>query len=361
MVQFNPVLVACIIGFFAGSTAAHPGHDHTQEAAERAAFMKTAPRGLEHCTEKLKARGLDKKIMARREALATSLREKRNLAHKPFLKARDTEDVLNTDHHSNLTGIDLDTDPSKYFGDNTACILQPNVTEGPYWIDGELIRSDVTAGEEGVALTVDIQFIDISTCEPLTDVYTDFWHSNATGVYSGIIGAANGDPNDETNIDNPAYRGVQKTDEEGMVRFDSIVPGHYAGRTPHIHILTHSGGELLPNNTFSGLTASHIGQLYFDQSLISEVTALEPYASNTQPLTPNSEDFIFAQEADFVDPVFNYVYLGESVSDGLLGWATVGIDPTKKLEPNPSAHWTEDGGVDNPDGPVFPPEFPPEY
>lgn len=51
---------------------------------------------------------------------------------EPFLKARDTDDVLNTDHHSNLTGIDLDSDPSEYFGDNTVCLLQPDVTEGPY-------------------------------------------------------------------------------------------------------------------------------------------------------------------------------------------------------------------------------------
>ena len=31
-------------------------------------------------------------------------------------------------------------------------------------------------------------------------------------------------------------RGVQQTDEDGMVEFETIVPGWYAGRTPHIHI-----------------------------------------------------------------------------------------------------------------------------
>ena len=86
MVQLTPVLAACIIGFFAGSTTAHPGHDHKAEAAERAAFMAGAPRSLEHCAAKMKARGLDKKMMARREALANSLREKRNLAASKYLE-----------------------------------------------------------------------------------------------------------------------------------------------------------------------------------------------------------------------------------------------------------------------------------
>lgn len=31
-------------------------------------------------------------------------------------------------------------------------------------------------------------------------------------------------------------RGVQQTDEDGMVEFETIVPGWYAGRTGHIHI-----------------------------------------------------------------------------------------------------------------------------
>lgn len=42
--------------------------------------MKRAPRGLDHCAEKMKERGLDRKMRARREALASSLRAKRNLA-----------------------------------------------------------------------------------------------------------------------------------------------------------------------------------------------------------------------------------------------------------------------------------------
>lgn len=31
-------------------------------------------------------------------------------------------------------------------------------------------------------------------------------------------------------------RGTQQTDEDGMVEFETIVPGWYAGRTAHIHL-----------------------------------------------------------------------------------------------------------------------------
>lgn len=107
----------------------------------------------------------------------------------------------------------------------------------------------------------------------------------------------------------------------------------------------------------TGLGASHIGQLFFDQTLIAEVETNEPYASNDQPLTTNEEDSILAEEADTVDPLLEYVYLGDSAGDGLLGWVTVGIDPTAETEANPVATWTENGGVENENsgGPGGPP------
>ena len=43
-------------------------------------------------------------------------------------------------------------------------------------VDGELIRSDITDDQEGVPLYADIELIDVNTCEPVTNVYMDFWH-----------------------------------------------------------------------------------------------------------------------------------------------------------------------------------------
>src|SRR5947208_3585985 len=99
----------------------------------------------------------------------------------------------------------------------------------------------------------------------------DFWHCNSTGVYSGIIANGNGDQSDATNINNTFLRGLQPTEYDGVAQFTTLFPGHYTGRAPHIHVMAHFNGTILPNSTYSGGTVSHIGQLFFDQSLISEV------------------------------------------------------------------------------------------
>lgn len=76
----------------------------------------------------------------------------------------------------------------------------------------------------------------------------------------------------------------------------------------------------------SGGTISHVGQLFFDQSLITSVEKLTPYSTNKQALTTNAKDGILAQEAATTDPVMDYVLLGSSVSQGLFSWSTVGIN-----------------------------------
>jgi hypothetical protein len=139
------------------------------------------------------------------------------------------------------------------------------------------------------------------------------------------------------------------------VEFDTLFPGHYTGRTPHIHLMSTSGATLLPNNTYvsdSG-APSHIGQLFFDQSLISEVETLEPYASNTQRLTLNSQDGIGISEATVdYDPFVDYVRLGDDLSDGLLMYITVFINTTADYSKNrqAAAHYYQGGGVSNGNG-----------
>jgi hypothetical protein len=68
----------------------------------------------------------------------------------------------------------------------------------------------------------------------------------------------------------------------------------------------------------------------------------------------NVNDGIFADEAENSDPVLNYVYLGDSVEDGVFAWVTVGIDPTSVINPNPAASYGENGGVSNGNGGGFP-------
>ncbi|GKZ19345.1 hypothetical protein AbraIFM66951_005575 [Aspergillus brasiliensis] len=350
MVHLNTLLTG--LAGLASVVSAHPGHDIRAEAAERAAFMKRAPRGLSDCSAKLKARGLERQSIARRENAVNALRRKRGLqTHAPLLKARDLDTILNTTHHSSLN-VDLETDPSVLFASNATCVLGPDVTQGPYYVTGELIRNDISETQEGVPLYLDIQLIDTSTCEPVPEIYIDIWHCNATGVYSGVTASGNGDSSDTSNLDATFLRGIQQTDSDGVVQFTSIFPGHYTSRATHIHVLSHSPNEttVLPNNTISGLYTSHanyVGQLFFDQDLITKVEATSPYSTNTQELTENADDSILSEEADTIDPFVEYVLLGDDVSDGVFGWISLGVDVSEDSEITPAAEYTADGGVEN--------------
>jgi hypothetical protein len=112
-------------------------------------------------------------------------------------------------------------------------------------------------------------------------------------------------------------------------------------------VMAHLDATVLPNNTIQGGTVPHVGQLFFDQSLISEVEATSPYSTNTQSLTTNAQDSIMAQEAERGDPVVEYVYLGDDVSDGLFGWIAFAIDTSQDISVSPAASYASDGGHPN--------------
>ncbi|KAJ5484849.1 hypothetical protein N7539_004837 [Penicillium diatomitis] len=355
MVRIVSAITASLVAV-ASLVAAHPGHDHKAEAAERRQFMASAriqTRSLSQCASQLKARGHEAKNVARRHHAVRSIRHRRGLiGGNRYFRARDLDSALGTSHASNLTGITPSTDASILFGSEATCILAPDVTQGPYYVSGELIRQNIVENEGGVPLYMDIQLIDTNTCEPLPDVYMDIWHCNATGVYSGIQANGNGDSSDGTNLNATFLRGIQPSNRDGIVQFESIFPGHYTGRATHIHVLTHPVNETtaLQNNTISGLYSSktsHVGQLFFDQDLITQVEKVSPYSTNTQDLTTNAEDSILSEEADSIDPFMEYVLLGNDISDGLFAWITVGVDSTEDSTVTPAAYYTEQGGVEN--------------
>lgn len=221
---------------------------------------------------------------------------------------------------------------SKYvFADDTCTVLNPEGEVGPYYVLGEYVRSDLVEDQEGVTIVSDLQFIDVSTCEPLAGVWADVWNANATGVYAGVQENGNGNENDASNLNATYLRGIQQADDDGVVQFTTLFPGHYSGRTNHIHIVLHENATELANGTISGGTVSHIGQFFWDQDLIDLVEATSPYDTNTNSITTNAEDRVFGQQetrGSTSDPVFNYVYFSDDgdLSEGLFTWILVGID-----------------------------------
>ncbi|XTI90716.1 putative extracellular dioxygenase [Cenococcum geophilum] len=350
MVSISTIVKFTALGLLS-LTNAHPGeeeHSLIPHHAKRE-FLSRSRRSLDSCAEHLERRGIYKAAEARRKAFAEKHSKRSFENSENFLRIRDTASVLNTSHHSDLTGITYTTDECVFYSSNVSCILSPEGEIGPFWVKGELVRSDLTDNEPGVVVYMDAQFIDINTCETLPDVYWDVWNCNTTGVYSGIQSSSNGNGNDTANLNRTALRGIQKTDADGVAQFKSIFPGHYSGRTNHVHVVAHLNATLLPNSTLTGGSIPHIGQLFFDQDLISLVEATAPYNTNTNQHTLNSEDHVFAVETvdGSSDPVFQYVLLGDTVADGIFAWATIGVNTTASYDTSYAATLTSSGGVLN--------------
>ncbi|KAJ5690048.1 aromatic compound dioxygenase [Penicillium macrosclerotiorum] len=340
--RFTALWKIGLVGLAIPAALAHPGEHEKYDARaelQKRQFKQNVRRGLERCAKRFEASGLNARAEARRRDLYNM--------HRRHVKARDTSDVLSTSHLVDDSSITSSTSADSLFSTSSTCVLNPEGETGPYYVKGELIRSDIQEDEDGVPVIFDIQFVDVDTCEAIEDLYADVWSCNATGVYSGVVATGNGNTADTSNLDATFLRGIQATDSDGVVSFSTLFPGHYSGRTTHHHIVAHLDVTVLSNGTISGGTVAHIGQLFWDQDLIDEVEATSPYSTNTVTLTTNAEDRVFSDETEdsTSDPVLNYVWLGDSLSDGLLGWTTVAVDTSATYDPNYSFVYTSSGGV----------------
>lgn len=136
--------------------------------------------------------------------------------------------------------------------------------------------------------------------------------------------------------------------------FETIFPGHYEGRATHTHLLTKSNVTLRENATTEGGAVTHIGQVFWPEDLITDVETLEPYNTNTVERTTNDEDmWSIVQAEDDYDPFPEFVYLGDSVSDGLMAWIQIGINASADHSDDDyyavAATYYEGGGVANAD------------
>lgn len=62
----------------------------------------------------------------------------------------------------------------------------PEVTEGPYYVANELLRTDLRETQSGVDLLLDIGIMDVSTCQPLEQALVEIWACNVSFVVPHI-------------------------------------------------------------------------------------------------------------------------------------------------------------------------------
>ncbi|MET0341205.1 MAG: intradiol ring-cleavage dioxygenase [Polyangiales bacterium] len=208
-----------------------------------------------------------------------------------------------------------------------SCAQIPEETAGPYPGDGSngpnalalsgIVRSDITSSiasargvAEGVPLTVKLKLVNVADgCTPMAGYAVYLWHCDREGRYSLYSSGVTGEN---------YLRGVQEADEDGVVTFETIFPGCYAGRMPHIHFEVYAGLD----QTSSSKNKVATSQLAFPVSDCQAVYAEEGYTSSVRNLSAISfaSDNVFSDGHDT-----QLATMRGSVGEGYVATLTVGV------------------------------------
>ncbi|KAI8280548.1 hypothetical protein K4K60_004780 [Colletotrichum sp. SAR11_57] len=269
----------------------------------------------------------------RRAGTLERLRQERGFTPQADVQRRNKAEVSYYDSlNHNLTSIVKSGSYEELFGSNASCVLGRAETIGPYYVEGELIRSNITEDQIGIPMHMEIQFVDVNTCKPVPALFIDIWGANATGGYSGADSPAGF--SGFGGLNSTFLRGIQITDNADDLK----------GTT---------AGGLATDDTF----VRYVGQLYYEQKLRDAVDPIWPYNTNTDKDNfKNVDDYILAENKTIngntvgdlgpYDPFLKYAYLTNDLADGIFAWHTIGIDMGDNFNGGfqAAAKYEEDGG-----------------
>ena len=164
------------------------------------------------------------------------------------------------------------------------CAVTPEETAGPYPDHTGMLnnpafyRQDITEGRSGLPLTLILTIGNTNAqCGALTNASVEIWQCDAAGNYSEY----------GTETSQTFLRGLQTTDNNGVVTFRTIYPGWYQGRATHIHLQVFVNGAVVKTT-----------QIAFPEEVSASVYRTGSYASHGQNTTSNSRDNVFGDGTD---------------------------------------------------------------
>jgi protocatechuate 3,4-dioxygenase beta subunit len=133
-------------------------------------------------------------------------------------------------------------------------------------------RQDITEGRPGTPLTLALTVVSVANgCAPVANATIEVWQCAAAGAYS------------EYTVAGTFLRGLQRTDANGVATFNTIYPGWYTGRAPHIHFEVFVNGSLVKTT-----------QMAFPEDVSRAVYSQGVYAPRGTNFTRNTTDNVFA-------------------------------------------------------------------
>ncbi|MFN2601854.1 MAG: intradiol ring-cleavage dioxygenase [Gemmatimonadaceae bacterium] len=184
-----------------------------------------------------------------------------------------------------------DTAANASVASTPGCVVRPAETEGPYFVDEKLNRSDIRSDPSDgsikpgtpLELTFNVSQIAKNSCAPVAGAVVDVWHCDADGVYSDVR-----DPRFFDTRGKKFLRGYQVTDALGKATFRTIYPGWYEGRTVHIHFTVRTNPAAASAREFTS-------QIYFDDAMNNKIFENPPYSSKGKRTMTNEQDGIFRE------------------------------------------------------------------
>ena len=171
------------------------------------------------------------------------------------------------------------------------CLVSPEQTEGPYFVDEKLNRPDIRQDPSDgfvrpgvpLRLVLNVYGVANNACKPLPGATVDVWHCDALGAYSDV----RDNPGEFGDTRGKKFlRGYQVTDAEGKVEIQTIYPGWYRGRTVHIHYKIRTDPTSEVGHEFTS-------QLFFDEAVTDQIHSQAPYAQKGRRDTTNDSDGIY--------------------------------------------------------------------
>ena len=224
-----------------------------------------------------------------------------------------------------------------------SAVVTPSMTEGPYWIDEVLRRSDIRANtasatsgagavQKGVPLTLKIKVLDASSGAAVNGAHVDIWHANADGLYSDEASQQTGPGSTNGNTKGQNFlRGYQITGQDagagtspvdGQVSFQTIWPGWYPGRAIHIHV------RVRTYDSSGAAATNYTTQIFFSDADNTTVMAgAAPYSTRSpiQDSTTDENDNVLTSAADAT----NIAAAAGSVSAGYASTFTIRLDKSE--------------------------------